>query len=206
MTIPGLSETLIQQHTTSQSFDRGLQYYDYGAVVSVVQRGAHIQAEVEGSQYEPYQVTIVWDAVSGEAALHLEGRRSTEAYKYYYPGRGPAWVQSVDWSPDGKRLATGGGDFVVRIFDAASGAELRMIEGPETIVLAVAWAPDSQQLALTGIEGRTNIALWNAIGDEPLYGLVDHPETVHSLDWAHEGNRLASVGNDGVIRIWEIPE
>lgn len=62
MTIRGLSETLIQQRTTAQSFERGLRYYDQGVVVSIVQRGDRIQDEVEGSQYEPDRVTIAWDA------------------------------------------------------------------------------------------------------------------------------------------------
>ena len=53
MRIPSLSEAAIRRYTTSQSFDRGDSYYWDGAVISLVQRGNVVQAEGEGSQYEP---------------------------------------------------------------------------------------------------------------------------------------------------------
>jgi len=61
MTIPALSEAAIRQQATAESFRRGQNYYRQGAVVSLVQRGNVIQAEVEGSQYMPYQVRVTFD-------------------------------------------------------------------------------------------------------------------------------------------------
>ncbi len=61
MTIPSLSEASIRQQATAQSFRRGESYYQGGAVISLVQRGSVLQAEVEGSQYEPYRVRITFD-------------------------------------------------------------------------------------------------------------------------------------------------
>ncbi len=61
MTIPPLSEAAIRQQATAESFRRGEDYYRRGAVVSVVQRGNILQAEVEGSQYEPYRVRVTFD-------------------------------------------------------------------------------------------------------------------------------------------------
>lgn len=62
MPIPGLSETLIQQRANAQSFERGLDYYDYGAVAEIIKRGDRVQGIVEGGQYEPYRVSVTWDA------------------------------------------------------------------------------------------------------------------------------------------------
>ena len=61
MVIPGLNPTTIRQHTTPQSFQRGHSYYQGGAVISLVQRGTMLQAEVEGSAYEPFRITIHCD-------------------------------------------------------------------------------------------------------------------------------------------------
>jgi uncharacterized Zn finger protein len=61
MTIPSLSEAAIRRQVTSQSFSRGKSYYQGGAVVSLVQRGNVVQAEVEGSQYMPYRVRVTFD-------------------------------------------------------------------------------------------------------------------------------------------------
>jgi len=61
MTLPSISEATIRQQATAESFRRGENYYQGGAVISLVQRGNMLQAEVEGSQYEPYRVSITFD-------------------------------------------------------------------------------------------------------------------------------------------------
>ena len=73
-------------------------------------------------------------------------------------------------------------------------------------VLSVTWAPDSQRLAMTGVEGRDSITVWNAMQDQPLYRLNGHVDTVYSTEWSPDGSQLASVGNDGLIHIWQIPD
>src|SRR5262249_24997521 len=57
-----LTESIIRQHASSDSYQRGCEYYEQGAVLRVVRRGQQFQAEVEGSQYEPYRVQITYDA------------------------------------------------------------------------------------------------------------------------------------------------
>jgi uncharacterized Zn finger protein len=60
--IPKFSETTIRQHAAGDSFSRGQQYYRQGAVTGLVLRDNSIQAEVEGSDYEPYKVRVTFDA------------------------------------------------------------------------------------------------------------------------------------------------
>ncbi len=61
MTISSLSDATIRRQATAESFSRGENYYQRGAVISLVQRGNVLQAEVEGSQYEPYRVRVTCD-------------------------------------------------------------------------------------------------------------------------------------------------
>jgi uncharacterized Zn finger protein len=61
MSIPKFTEAAIRAKCSSDSFSRGRSYYDRGAVSDLVLRGASLQAEVEGSQYEPYRVSIIFD-------------------------------------------------------------------------------------------------------------------------------------------------
>ncbi len=59
--IPALSVTMIRTQTTDTSFERGQAYYQGGNVGPLVQRGNVLQAAVEGSDYEPYQVRLTFD-------------------------------------------------------------------------------------------------------------------------------------------------
>ncbi|WP_267164407.1 SWIM zinc finger family protein [Halovenus salina] len=58
---PTLTEATIRERARSKSYDRGQSYYERGAVSDVVRRGETVRAEVEGSQYQPYTVTLEFD-------------------------------------------------------------------------------------------------------------------------------------------------
>jgi uncharacterized Zn finger protein len=58
MVIPKLSETIIKNKSSERSLQRGEDYYLGGNVTSAVLRGNMVQATVEGSQFEPYRVTL----------------------------------------------------------------------------------------------------------------------------------------------------
>lgn len=58
---PALTEAAVRGLARPQSYDRGEDYYERGAVREVTRRGSVLRAAVEGSQYEPYQVQIELD-------------------------------------------------------------------------------------------------------------------------------------------------
>ncbi|QIO24186.1 SWIM zinc finger domain-containing protein [Haloarcula sp. JP-L23] len=58
---PTITEAAIRDLARSQSYDRGEKYYEQGAVREVTRRGNRLEAAVEGSQYEPYQIQVELD-------------------------------------------------------------------------------------------------------------------------------------------------
>lgn len=58
---PSVNEDTIRSHATEQSFHRGDRYYRQGAVIALIQRGNTLIGKVEGSEYEPYRVSIQFD-------------------------------------------------------------------------------------------------------------------------------------------------
>ncbi len=54
-----LSEAVIRQNANTKSWQRGEICYRDGSVVSVIRRGEEIQAEVQGSEEQPYRITII---------------------------------------------------------------------------------------------------------------------------------------------------
>ncbi|KAK4140202.1 putative HET containing-domain vegetative incompatibility protein [Dichotomopilus funicola] len=76
------------------------------------------------------------------------------------------WVQSVAFSPDGSRIASGSNDQTIRIWDAKSGKEVRKLEGHSDRVRSVAFSPDGSRIA-SGSDDQT-IRIWDAkSGKEP---------------------------------------
>ncbi|MBD2535683.1 SWIM zinc finger domain-containing protein [Nostoc flagelliforme FACHB-838] len=62
MSIPEISEAIIRHNSNASSYSRGEEYYRRGAIADLKKRGNLIQAEVEGGEITPYQVSIRFDA------------------------------------------------------------------------------------------------------------------------------------------------
>ena len=111
-------------------------------------------------------------------------------------------VRSVIFSPDGKLLATGDTDSVVRLWEASSGKEILTCKGHTNVVESVAFSPDGEILA-SGSYDKT-IKLWDVTTGECLKVLPGHTESVMSVTFNPEGNILASGSFDCTVRLWDI--
>jgi uncharacterized Zn finger protein len=58
MTIPMISISQIRNLATRSSYERGQEYYQSGAIQNPVRRDDRLEAECEGSHYEPYRVYV----------------------------------------------------------------------------------------------------------------------------------------------------
>ncbi|MEG5035371.1 WD40 domain-containing protein [Microcoleus sp. AT3-D2] len=111
-------------------------------------------------------------------------------------------VRSVIFSPDGKLLATGDSDGVVRLWEASTGREILTCKGHTNVVESVAFSPDGEILA-SGSYDKT-IKLWDVKSGECLKVLQGHTESVMFVTFNPDGNILASGSFDRTIRLWDI--
>jgi WD40 repeat protein len=109
-------------------------------------------------------------------------------------------VCSVQWSPDGTRLASGSADQTVRVWNWNAGKPVphatQRLHAMQ--VINVAWSPDGQQLAVVGANRVAEIR--NVRTGDVVHHLVfpGNPNTVyHSVSWSPDGHRVA-VGDWGV--------
>jgi WD40 repeat protein len=123
----------------------------------------------------------------------------------------PAWQPwSLDVSPDGRLLAVGAAtDYTVRLLDAATWAEVQVLEGHRHPVRTVAFSPDGRQLASgDGDIGRGDageVRVWSLNGGtyQEQHRLLGHTEAVVRVAFA-SATRLASAGQDQTVKVWDL--
>lgn len=116
-------------------------------------------------------------------------------------------IASVDFSPDGKQLVSGGGDKVVRIWDVASGKSLHELKGPTSFTCAARFSPDGKTVAAAGYESAPGnaIYLFDVAKGVETARLPGHPTGgIRRLAFTPDGKLLLSGGFDGFVRVWDL--
>ena len=114
----------------------------------------------------------------------------------------PHGAEAAAFAPDCKRLATGGDDGSVVLWEVGRGVEKEFSLVRPSRVLCVAFSPDGTTLA-SGHENFT-IALWDLTAGTDRPRLTGRMHRVLSLDFSPDGSILATGGGDSSVRLWDV--
>jgi WD40 repeat protein len=116
---------------------------------------------------------------------------------------GNAGVARAIFTPDGKHVVSGEMDSLIRIWDAASAAELGRLRGHTGSVAGLAISPDGRRLVSGGYD-RT-VRLWDLEERRELRTFdTGHASGVQSVDISPDGRFVVSGSFDSTVRLWRL--
>jgi WD40 repeat protein len=109
-------------------------------------------------------------------------------------------VWSVNISPDGRTIVSGGTDGTVKLWNL-DGTERAMLKGNQGNVLSVNFSPDGKTIVSGGDDGT--MKLWNLDGTERAM-LNGNQGNVLSVNFSPDGRTIVSGGTDGTVKLWNL--
>jgi WD40 repeat protein/tRNA A-37 threonylcarbamoyl transferase component Bud32 len=112
--------------------------------------------------------------------------------------------ERVAFGADSLRLAAGGEEHTIKVWDARTGEVQQTLRGHTGDVWAVAFSPDGRWLASAGHD--TAIRLWDtrSLPWKLRHTLRGHTSIVVSLAFSPDGSRLASGSRDRTAKVWDL--
>nr|WP_317891623.1 WD40 repeat domain-containing protein [Tolypothrix sp. PCC 7601] len=125
-------------------------------------------------------------------------------------------VNSVAFSPDGQKLASGSNDNTIKLWDVSTGKVIQTLphlqeatptasyidSGHQDSVTSIAFSSDGQKLA-SGSEDKT-IKLWDMTTGKLLQTFNGHSGLIKTIALSNDGEKLASGNDDKTIKLWDV--
>lgn len=121
-------------------------------------------------------------------------------------------IVAMALSSDGSKLGGGNRHGEVMMWDVASGRELwrrigHQLEGydgrPSVRLFAMAFSPNDDVLASGGFSDG-GLQLWKTDSGDKLNDLLQNRPTLTGVAFTPDGQRVAAVGYDGEVRMWDV--
>jgi WD40 repeat protein len=183
--LPTLVDTKTHEKRSPWKGDDG---ESYSAVFS--HDGKRVVAGVQVKDGNPVHL---WDAHTGSLLKAFPG----------HTGR----ILSVAITPDGKTIASGGKDNLLKVWDVETGKEKYTKDQHKTLVASVTFSPDGKLLASGGDDAV--VRLWETDSGKEVKNLkVDLPDEtsqeVRALAFSPDGNLLAVTGFSKAVQLWDV--
>ncbi|MBI4675618.1 MAG: NACHT domain-containing protein [Chloroflexi bacterium] len=146
----------------------------------------------------------VWDVATGQQLAELRGHGVTLTVEAISPETFDD-VNSARFSPDGQRIVTTSNDRTARIWDAATGVQLAVLQGHADSVFDAEFSPDGTRVVSR--DGVQTVRVWDAASGEQIALLTQSDQGLRqNLATAHfspDGKYILTAGPDRLAQIWD---
>ncbi len=163
------------------------------------ERLTRIGDELDAILTADLDTTLAWLAIGGtDHRVKLFSMASGELA--FEMDKHTDWVTSVEFSPDGRLLATADRAGGLVLWEATTGREYAVPAGHKGPITAVSWRRDSKALATSSEDG--SVRIWDPEKVKPVRSWTAHPGGVTCVQFAVDGS-LVTGGRDRRVTHWD---
>lgn len=111
-------------------------------------------------------------------------------------------VISVDYSPDGRLVASGSTECALKVWDASSGESLTNIDAGPYDSWTTRFSPDGTRLATGSHNGKINI--FEVPSGAKATSLETGGKFLLSVAWSPDGRLIAAASQEGIVYVAEV--
>lgn len=111
-------------------------------------------------------------------------------------------IRTLVFTPDGRRLITGGEDQTIKVWNADTGQQLLNLTGHTSAIKTLVVKSDSSTL-VSGSDDQT-VKIWNLGIGQLLNTLQGHTSYLNAVVYSPDGQWLASASADQTIKLWNL--
>jgi WD40 repeat protein len=105
-------------------------------------------------------------------------------------------------NPDGQAVATGGRDKTIKLWEVATGREIRTFPGHTGEVVELRFSADGRWLASTSED--CTVRVWDVRTGKELRTFRGHTDITSNAVFSPDGKRLFSASCDGTVKVWDL--
>jgi WD40 repeat protein len=141
--------------------------------------------------------------IARTTSIHLWDVGTKQPLKTIVTGHKVAAIESVSFSPDGKRVVTTAWDTTARVSNLETGKEVCKFEGHGAMITGATFLPDGMQVVSAGVDGTLRV--WDADNAKELGKLDGKPKVPMRLPvLSADGKRVVAAADDGTVYVWDV--
>jgi len=133
----------------------------------------------------------IWDVVSHKLLFVLNAHTG--------------WINSLSFSPDGKRVATASEDHSAKIWDVFSGKLLADLKGHLDPIKSVCFSPDGKSIVTASFDGYAKI--WDVASGKLIFtlsGFTGNTISFNAAQFSPNGKKIVTASEGGTAMLWEV--